>query len=558
MKMKRIFTKSIKASVILLIIFKTSYMAAQQRDVASLPPMGWNSWNCMGVNIDEGKVKSIAETMVRNGMKDAGYQYVVIDDGWQKGTIPRSGNKLSYIAGRDEDGQLIADPEKFPSGIKALSEYIHSLGLKFGIYTAPGEATCACRTGSSGYEEIDIKTFVDWGVDFIKLDMCGCEEDYRQVLEKWNRLLNECGRPIVLSVNIGRGDDYTIQMRTANMYRTTTDLSSVWSFPPEQFRTTVSITDDIDMQVGLEQYQGKGHWCDPDMLQVGNGALTTDENKSHFSMWAMFGAPLFTGNNLSRMSEEILNILTNKEIIAIAQDPAGTMGIKVSEDIPGLEVYSKKLYKTDEQAVALLNRTDKETEITVNWYDIGIKGEAFVRDLWEHEDNGLYKDKYTATVPSHGIVVLKIMANQYISMVPRKNFVKKSDIQKDGLLIECENKHCNWNASIDNAIKRYSGTGYVKGVDRKYEWARLRVTWRANLEQGGNYRLTFRYLNRNGRNLLFSCDKSEKQVLFKQGDNWQTVSVEVSLKDGINWIQLVSPDGNNENIAIDFLKIETL
>ena len=554
--MNKIITKSIRGSLILLFFMKVTLISAQHADVASLPPMGWNSWNCMGINVDEDKIKGIAESMVRNGMKDVGYQYVVIDDGWQQGTVSGGWNNLSDIAGRDKDGRLIADPKKFPSGIKALSDYIHSLGLKFGIYTAPGVSSCTCRTGSGGYEGIDIKTFVDWGVDFIKLDMCGCEEDYNLVLEKWNKLLNECGRPIVLSVNMGKGDDYTVQMRTANMYRTTVDLSKVWSFPPEQFRTAVSITDAIDMQEGLEQYQGKGHWCDPDMLQVGNGALTTEENKSHFSMWAMFGAPLFTGNNLSRMNKEILNILTAKEIIAIAQDPAGVMGTKVSEDIPGLEVYSKKLYKTDEQAIALLNRTDKETEITVNWNDIGIRGEAFVRDLWEHEDKGLFKDKYTATVPSHGIVVLKIMANQYILKVPRKNFVKKSDIQKDGLLIECESNRSSWAGSIDNAIEGYSGTGYFKGEN--HVWAFLRVAWRVSLEQGGDYKLTLKYINRSGRDLSCSCNKSQKPVLLKQGENWQEVSVNASLKDGINWIDLRSPDKNNDNIAIDYLKIEVL
>jgi len=540
-----------------LLLSEVSYVSAQQRSVAPLPPMGWNSWNCMHGNIDEEKIKGIADAMVKSGMKDAGYQYVVIDDGWQKGTVSGGWNDLPATPGRDENGRLVADPVRFPSGIKALSDYIHSLGLKFGIYTSPGESTCTCRSASGGYEEPDIKTFVEWGVDYIKLDWCGCKGDYKEVLEKWHRLLSECGRPIVLSVNIGRGDDYSIQERTANMYRTTTDISYVWDYPPEEYHTIASIVNIIDLQEGLGKYHGPGHWCDPDMLQVGNGKLSYEENKSHFSLWAILAAPLIAGNDLQTMSDDVRNILTNREIIAIDQDPSGIMGTKVSEPAPGQEIYVKRLYKIDEQAVALLNRNDHESEITVKWDEIGIKGKAFVRDLWEHKDRGLYEDEYTAKVPAHGTVVLKIMANQYLSSLPETCGITKSEIAGNGLILECEGRQCViTGGNFASDIKGYSGTGYLVGKDHR--WACLHATWLVNLEQGGYYNLTFRCFNKEDRDVSCRCNKTEDPILLKKGKKWQEVTVKIYLKEGINLIELSSPDKKSNDIAFDFLKIENI
>ncbi|NJN25156.1 MAG: glycoside hydrolase family 27 protein [Cyclobacteriaceae bacterium] len=314
--------------VVWALIFSV-HAQAQHQKLTPTPPMGWNAWNCFNWEIDEVKIREIADAMVSRGMKDAGYEYVVIDDQWHKGRIAGSPYEYSRhpadITGRDAQGRLLVDEQKFPSGIKALADYVHSKGLKFGIYTAPGRKTCTYCPGSEGYEEIDIQTFADWGVDFIKLDWCEwVTEDYKTLLQKWRRLLDESERPMVLSVNFHRGDDFSEHRKAANMYRTTTDILKLWSFEPGEFRVQASVLDIIDRQEGLEEYHGNGAWCDPDMLQVGNEPLSYEENKSHFSMWAIFGAPLIAGNDLRTMSYKTRDILTNREVIAIAQDRPGS------------------------------------------------------------------------------------------------------------------------------------------------------------------------------------------------------------------------------------------
>lgn len=523
---------------------------AQQPMLAPVPPMGWNSWNCWGPNIDEDRIIGIADAMVTSGMKDAGYKYLVVDDHWQKGRpISHPRNSID-VPGRDENGVILVDLEKFPSGMKALGDYIHSKGLKFGIYTAPGISSCGGRTGSWGYEEQDIQTFIEWGVDFIKLDWCRCEGDPDEVLKLWSDLLKKADRPIVLSVNIKRGDDYSVHRQYVQMSRTTTDIRRVWSYKPEDFRIQASVLCVIDQQEGLGEYHGNGHWNDPDMLQVGNPPLTYEENKAHFSMWAMFAAPLFAGNDLRNMSKQTIEVLTNKEIIKIAQDPAGIKGIKIGEYKPGLEIYIKRLQEVGAQAIALLNRHDVEEEIKVDWKDVGIKGSAFVRDLWEHADKGVFSDSYATTVPAHGVVVLKVSANEYLGELAKNRIVPQT-IPEMGLVLEVEDGNVHWGAgNIESSVGGYSGSGYLLG--QNHEHAAFNCTWRINIAEKGIFRISLRYLNFTNKDIVGHISKAGSVVL-KKGEKWQQVEVEVPLKKGINWISFQSPDSQSNNIAIDNL-----
>ena len=544
----------------LLFLFFILSSNAQHTNLTPTPPMGWNAWNVFNTDIDEEKIRGIADAMVTSGMKDAGYQYVVIDDQWHKGRISGSPHEYSRhpkdIPGRDAHGRLLVDETKFPSGMKALGDYIHSKGLKFGIYSSPGRKTCTYCPGSEGYEAIDISTFADWGVDFIKLDWCEwVKDDYSVVLRRWRKLLDESERPMVLSVNFHRGDDFSEHRKAANMFRTTTDIMKVWSFKPEEFRVQASVVDIIDRQEGLEEYHGQGAWCDPDMMQVGNEPFRYEENKSHFSMWAIFGAPLIAGNDLRTMSYQTRDILTNKEVIAINQDAAGTKGIKVAEFKPGLEIYVKRLQQFGAQAIALYNRTDEEKVVKVSWKDIGIKGEAFVRDLWQHEDKGLFKDGYATKVPAHGTAILKVNAYEYLEPLP-DNRIELSEIPSQGLMLECENHPFLWLCGrIDTTEEGYSGTGYLKGEN---SWWNLTAIWRVSLVEAKKYSLTFRYQNRMNKDLVFAFNKSEESVILKKGKGWQETTVIGNLKEGINWIELLSPDKNSNEVYFDYMRLSKM
>ena len=528
---------------------------AQADCLTPTPSMGWNAWNIFQGDIDEQKIKAIADAMVSSGMKEADYEYVVIDDLWHQGRIAGGWNNHPQdIVGRDENGRLIPDPVKFPSGMKALSDYIHSRGLKFGIYTAPGRKTCAYAPGSEGYEATDVQTFVEWGVDFIKLDWCDwITDDYQTVLNRWRGLLDAAGRPIVLSVNSHRGDDFSLHRTVANMYRTTTDIRRVWQYPPEEFRVQASVLDIIDRQEGLEEYHGNCHWNDPDMLQVGNEPFTDEENQSHFSMWAIFGAPLIAGNDLRTMSEATTRILTNREVIAVAQDPAGIKGVKVAEPQPGLEVYAKRLQAVGTQAVALLNRTDQEASITVKWKDLGIQNQAFVRDLWQHQDQGLFENKYATQVPAHGTVVLLVEATEFLGPLPDFR-LKPADVPEAGLVVECEGRSSHWETGrIDDSLQNYSGTGYL--ISQNHVWSPFMPVWRLNLAKGGAYQLTFRYRNLTAQAMTYTCSKADQPVVLQPGNDWQEITVVGTLKPGINWIKVTAPDSQSNEAAFDCMRL---
>ena len=398
---KSLFLKIIflfTSAIALLAIF-SSESRAWDNGVALTPPMGWNSWNKFGCKVSEDMIKSMADAMVSSGMKDAGYQYVVIDDCWQ--------------VGRDENGFILADAKNFPSGIKTLADYVHSKGLKFGIYSDAGKQTCAGRPGSQGHEFQDAIQYARWGVDYVKYDWC--HTDTRNAQEAYTTMrdaLAATGRPIVFSMcEWGTSKPWQWAQSVGNLWRTTGDINDHWEGKkkwPDGGCCSLGMLDIVDMQVGLEGAAGPGHWNDPDMLEVGNGGMTTLEYRSHFSLWAMLAAPLIAGNDLRSMSPEIKAILTNKEVIAINQDPLGSQGRRVRKD-GDKEIWVKQL-KDGSRAVILFNRSAAETEISMNWTDLGYPEHlsASVRDLWAGKDLGKVTGKYSAKVASHETVVLRV------------------------------------------------------------------------------------------------------------------------------------------------------
>ncbi len=354
--------------------------------LAATPPMGWSAWNYFGVNISENILIEAADAMVESGMKDAGYQYVNVDDFWQ----------LS----RDASGTIVADGSLFPSGMKAVADHIHDRGLKFGLYTDRGTQTCGGNPGSEGHEAQDANTYASWGVDFVKEDNCNVTLDAQTQYQLMRDALAGTGRDIVFSICAWAYQPWMPE--TGQLWRTTNDILNQWSRIPEI----------ADQNAQYAEHAGPGHWNDPDMLEIGNGALTPDEERAHFSLWAIMAAPLIAGNDLTSMSAETRAILTAPEIIEVDQDPLGQQGVKVRSD-GDLEVWSKVQSDPGVRAVLLFNRGAAAAEISVSWTEIGLPpGSAVVRDLWARSDQGSFSGQYTANVPSHGAVMLKITSEE--------------------------------------------------------------------------------------------------------------------------------------------------
>jgi len=354
-------------------------------EIARKPPMGWNSWNKFGCNVSETLIREIADAMVSSGLKEAGYQYVVIDDCWQ--------------VSRDANGAIVPDPERFKGGMKALADYVHAKGLKFGVYSDAGARTCEGRPGSSGYEVEDARQYAAWGVDYLKYDWCNTDGvDPKIAYPTMRDALRATGRPILFSMcEWGRNQPWTWARGVAHVWRTTGDISDRWE----------SFTRLLDQQVGLEKYAGPGGWNDPDMLEVGNGGMTNVEYRAHFSLWCLLSAPLMAGNDVRSMTPAIRDILTNRDVIAVDQDSL-QQGRRIRKDGP-LEVWAKKL--TDgSQAVILFNRGQAAGVVAVSWQELGLRfdAELRVRDLWTKQDVGVVKGTFSATVPPHDVVMVRV------------------------------------------------------------------------------------------------------------------------------------------------------
>jgi len=374
-----------------------SSLLAQSAPLAQTPPMGWNAWNHFKRTITDADVRAAADAMVASGMRDAGYTYVNIDDTWE--------------GDRDAQGNIQSN-SKFPD-MKALADYVHSKGLKLGIYSSPGPTTCAKFEGSYNHEQQDADTYAKWGVDYLKYDLCGlrpimkdqshgdpqvASNIMKQAYEKMHQALLNTHRPIVYSLcQYGWDSPWTwAPLVGGNLWRTTGDIRDDY-----EHMSLIGFS-----QAGLAKFASPGHWNDPDMLEIGNGGMTPDEYQTHMSLWAILAAPLLAGNDLSKMDDVTKSILTNKDVIAVDQDRLGMQGDRVTAVGP-CEVWMRPL-DAGAKAVALFNRGPLDTPITVQLKDVGLDGPVHAVDLWSHKDLGLVQGSYTATVPRHGVVMLRL------------------------------------------------------------------------------------------------------------------------------------------------------
>jgi alpha-galactosidase len=372
-----------------------STLAAQTVKLAATPPMGGNSWNHFAKEVSDPIVRAQADAMVSSGMRDAGYVYVNIDDTWE--------------GERDAKG-VIHPNSKFPD-MKVLADYVHSKGLKLGIYSSPGPKTCAKYEGSYGHEEQDAQTYAEWGIDYLKYDLCSFrdmmkqagspEAAHKMMLDAYTKMhhaLLKTGRPIVYSL-CQYGDDAVWKWGASvggNLWRTTDDISDKYSRMAE-----IGFS-----QAGLAKYAAPGHWNDPDMLEVGNGGMKPEEYRMHMSLWALLAAPLLAGNDLTKMTPETISLLTNREVIAIDQDPGGTQGERVSAEGP-MEVWARPL-ADGSKAVGLFNRHHLPMEVHVDLRQLGFTGRVKLRDVWSGGDLGTAEGEYQVSVPRHGVVLLRV------------------------------------------------------------------------------------------------------------------------------------------------------
>lgn len=374
--------------------------------LAATPPMGWNSWNCFGEKINEKVVRETADAMVSTGLRDAGFCYLVIDDLWQ--------------GGRDAaTGMLYPDTAKFPSGMKALADYLHSKGLKFGIYSDAGTKTCGGMPGSFGYEEKDAQRFAEWGVDYLKYDYCYCNDegslnnDYKMAFNRYKAMgdaLKKTGRAIMFSICEWGPRSPWLWGREAGaqLWRTSFDVHDIWDMPRNE-NSPIGILTSIDVMANLFRFAGPGGWNDPDMLVVGlnntgfikGGGCNDIEYRTQMSMWCMFSAPLMMGCDIRNMNEATRTILLNKDIIAIDQDTLGKQGFRVFRK-DGLEAWKKPL-AGNKFAIALLNRNSGATTMNVSWQQLELDPGTSYRmyDVWEHKTVGDPKTSLTTTLQPH-------------------------------------------------------------------------------------------------------------------------------------------------------------
>lgn len=389
-----------KKSLLFLIAFFVFFSASSQKfdQLAKTPPMGWNSWNKYQCDVSEELILKMADAMEASGMKDAGYEYIVIDDCWQ--------------ISRDENGEIIADPERFPHGMKYVADYVHSKGLKFGIYSCAGTLTCQKRPGGLGHEYQDARTYAGYGVDYLKYDWCNSStQDAKSSYANMRDALYTAGRPIVFSIcEWGSNKPWEWAGEVGHLWRTTGDIGDNWN----------SMINIFNQQKDLSRYAGPGHWNDPDMLEVGNGGMTTEEYKTHFSLWCMLAAPLMAGNDLQNMSAETKTILLNKEVIALDQDTLGRQAT-CYRDNGDYQIWVKPLVN-NEKAVCLLNKSDEKKSVLVDFALLAQIRSFFrgaggggrpgsmtpltfdnyrVRDLWEHKDLTFTETSVYVELPPH-------------------------------------------------------------------------------------------------------------------------------------------------------------
>lgn len=374
----------------LLLIVGMMLFAQSKEQLALTPPMGWNSWNLVEADVSDPLIREIADAMVSNGMRDAGYEYIIIDDYW--------------VGGRDHHNRLFPDTKRFPHGMKALADYVHARGLKLGIYSDAAELTCGGVTASLGFEELDAKTFADWGIDYLKYDYCNAPVDVVTAFVRYKKMgdaLKATGRPMVYAICEWGQRQPWLWARAAggHLWRTTYDSRDVWQTNSKAVEQA-GIMDIFDLQEGLEQYAGPGGWNDPDLLMVGllgqgkSSSLgghfkgcTMVEYRTHFALWAMLAAPLIVNLDVRSMDAETSAILLNSEIIAINQDALGVQGSTIYRN-GDLQVLSKKLSGGD-VAICVFNRSEKPLSFNVDIRNhLDLWAPFKVNDIYSKKDLG--------------------------------------------------------------------------------------------------------------------------------------------------------------------------
>lgn len=394
--MKVFIAQSSLCCLLVVFVMLASVAPARAASVklAATPPMGWNTWYAFGCKPSDSIVRGQVEALISEGLKAAGYEYINLDDCWQ--------------GSRDSRG-FIQPNSNFPD-MKALAAYIHSRGLKFGIYSSPGPKTCGGFEGSYGHERQDAQTYASWGVDFVKYDWCSASRVYQpsqmeSAYRKMGVALRATRRPMVYSLcQYGLEQVWTWGTSVGgNLWRTTEDVSNRIDFQDYSRMAFVGFG-----QAGLARFAGPGHWNDPDMLQIGNRGLNEDEDRTQMSLWSILAAPLIISSDLTKLTPAQLAILTNPEVIAVDQDPAGVEGNRVSEEGPA-EVWMKPL-ANGTKAVGLFNLGEGPMKVTAGFGALDIKGAADVRDLWARKDLGRHEGSFSAVVPRHGVVLVLIRA----------------------------------------------------------------------------------------------------------------------------------------------------
>jgi alpha-galactosidase len=395
-------------AVLMVSAILSSVHAQKFDNLALTPPMGWNTYNTFAGNFNEKLICEMADILVSSGMKDAGYRYIIIDDNW--------------TSTRDSLGFLTVDKSRFPSGLQALSDSLHAKGLKLGLYSDAGYKTCGGFIASRGHEYQDALMFARWGCDYLKYDWCNSEGiNAVGAYTTMRDAIYAAKRPMIFSIcEWGSNHPWEWAASVGHLWRTTGDITACWDCVDTHggAYNSYGIMEILDMQEGLRKYSAPGHWNDPDMLEVGNGNLTASENRAHFSLWAMLDAPLIAGNDLRTMSQEVLAILTNKEIIAIDQDSLGIQGYKYGVN-DSVETWIKPLSKGD-WAVCFLNRSMQKQKIDFDWPKNIISDELSkrtlnttetkytIRNLWIKKIIGTTEKKLTADLASHDVLMLKL------------------------------------------------------------------------------------------------------------------------------------------------------
>ena len=399
-----------KILIALAALATISAQAQKFEGLALTPPMGWNSWNTFQTNISEALVKETADKMVSSGMRDAGYVYLVLDDGW----MAKKRDSLT--------GDLVADPAKFPNGMKVVADYVHAKGLKFGLYNCAGTLTCAGYPGTRGYEYQDARYYAKQEIDYLKFDWCSSNGiNAKEAYGTMSKALKTAGRPIVFSLcEWGQNKPWQWASNVGHLWRSTGDITAQFTGKKVMGDwSALGVTTILDQQDSLRKYAGPGHWNDPDMLEVGNG-LSMNENRAHFTLWSLLAAPLIAGNDIRKMSAETAAILTNKDVTAINQDKLGIQAYRaVTKD--SIETWIKPL-SNGEVAICFFNRSEKPVAFSYNWQanpivdtlsktNINFTTTSYnLMDIWQNKMLGNTSKMWSGTIPGHDVVLVKMTA----------------------------------------------------------------------------------------------------------------------------------------------------